>query len=56
MNCVLAFIPSSGYIRLESKKNDFVELLPVTPLFKHLKGDPEKPGTYIDIVVHSDKL
>lgn len=49
-------MPSAGYISLEQKKNVFAELLPITPLFKHPKTDLQNVGTFLDVVVHSDKL
>lgn len=52
----IAFMPSSGYINLESRRNEFAELLPITPIFKHPKNEGDAIGTFIDIVVHADKL
>lgn len=55
--CVfLAFMSSTGYINLERTKNEFVELLPVTPIFKHSRNDSESSGCFIDIIIHADKL
>lgn len=47
---------STGYINLEKSKNEFVELLPVTPIFKHSRNDNESSGTFVDFIIHADKL
>lgn len=40
---------------MRGKKNESIELLPVTPVFKHQMNVANKPGYFSDIIVHSDK-
>ncbi|KAJ8731286.1 hypothetical protein PYW07_004450 [Mythimna separata] len=51
----LAFMTASAFMKLRGKKNPFIELLPVTPVFAHQMNVENKPGYFSDIIIHSDK-
>ncbi|XP_039753505.1 uncharacterized protein LOC120628905 [Pararge aegeria] len=51
----IAFMTAAAYMKLREKKNEFVELLPVTPVFAHQMNVENKPGYFSDIIIHSDK-
>ncbi|GLV34582.1 hypothetical protein CBL_09063 [Carabus blaptoides fortunei] len=52
----LAFMPAAGYMALVEKRNACIELLPVTPIFKHPKNEHNAAGNFVDVIVHADKL
>ncbi|CAH0715463.1 unnamed protein product, partial [Brenthis ino] len=51
----LAFMTAAAYMKLRDTKNEFIELLPVTPVFAHQMNVENKPGYFSDIIIHSDK-
>lgn len=51
----LAFMSTSAYMKLRGKKNAYMELLPVTPVFAHQMNMEYRPGYFSDIIIHSDK-
>ncbi|XP_034832011.1 phosphonates-binding periplasmic protein-like [Maniola hyperantus] len=51
----LAFTTAAAYMKLRDKKNEFVELLPVTPVFAHQMNVENKPGYFSDVIIHCDK-
>uniref|UniRef100_A0A2A4IXQ0 Solute-binding protein family 3/N-terminal domain-containing protein n=1 Tax=Heliothis virescens TaxID=7102 RepID=A0A2A4IXQ0_HELVI len=51
----LAFMTASAYIKLREKRNPYIDLLPVTPVFAHQMNVENKPGYFSDIIIHSDK-
>lgn len=46
---------ATAYMNLRSQKNEYVQLLPVTPVFAHQMNVENKPGYFSDIIIHSDK-
>lgn len=46
---------AAAYMKLDAKRNDYIELLPVTPVFAHQMNVENKPGYFSDIIIHSDK-
>lgn len=46
---------AAAYMKLRGRKNDFIDLLPVTPVFAHQMNVENKPGYFSDIIIHSDK-
>ncbi|XP_050350828.1 uncharacterized protein LOC126773757 [Nymphalis io] len=51
----LAFMTAAAYMDLSESSNEFVELLPVTPVFAHQMNVDNKPGYFSDVIVHCDK-
>ncbi|KAI5637252.1 ABC transporter, phosphonate, periplasmic substrate-binding protein domain-containing protein [Phthorimaea operculella] len=51
----VAFMTAASYMKLRDQKNPWMELLGVTPVFKHHLNSENKPGYYCDVIVHSDK-
>ncbi|XP_046966027.1 uncharacterized protein LOC124534306 [Vanessa cardui] len=51
----LAFMTAASYMNLKESNNEFVELLPVTPVFAHQMNVENKPGYFSDVIIHSDK-
>lgn len=55
-SCLIsAFMTAAAYMKLDAKRNDYIELLPVTPVFAHQMNVENKPGYFSDIIIHSDK-
>lgn len=50
-----AFMTAAAYMKLRGQKNEFAELLPVTPVFAHQMNVENKPGYFSDVIIHSDK-
>lgn len=60
LNCIQiiyspAFMTAAAYMKLREQNNEYVELLPVTPIFAHQMNVENKPGYFSDIIIHSDK-
>ncbi|XP_072949387.1 phosphonates-binding periplasmic protein-like [Epargyreus clarus] len=51
----IAFMTAAAYMKLREQKNEFVELLPVTPIYAHQMNVENKPGYFSDVIIHSDK-
>lgn len=51
----LGFLSAAAYMKLCENKNTSIELLPVTPVFKHEINVENKPGYFSDIIIHRDK-
>lgn len=51
----LAFMSAAAYMKLRKAENEFVELLPVTPVFAHQMNVENKPGYFSDVIIHCDK-
>ncbi|KAG8232788.1 hypothetical protein J437_LFUL012681 [Ladona fulva] len=51
----LAFMTCEGFVSLEASRNEFMELLPVTPVFLHPKNPDGLKGYYADIIMHADR-
>jgi len=49
----IAFINGPSFLELVDSKNKFVNLLPVTPVHQHPRGEG-KPGYFSDVIVHQD--
>ncbi|CAH2096106.1 unnamed protein product [Euphydryas editha] len=46
---------AAAYMKLRKSENEFVELLPVTPVFAHQMNVENKPGYFSDVIIHCDK-
>lgn len=51
----LAFMTAAAYMKLRDTNNDYIELLPVTPVFAHQMNVENRPGYFSDIIMHCDK-
>lgn len=51
---ILAFVTPAAYRKLVESRNEFAELLPVAPVFKHPRNKDNSPGYYSDIIIHID--
>lgn len=47
---------AASYMKLRKNKAEYVELLPVTPVFAHQMNVENKPGYFSDIIIHRDKM
>ncbi|CAG9561830.1 unnamed protein product [Danaus chrysippus] len=52
----LGFMSAASYMELRKNKAEYVELLPVTPVFAHQMNIDNKPGYFSDIIIHRDKI
>lgn len=50
----LAFMCSTGYVRLQNEHNQFMELLPVAPVHDHRKND-RRPVYFSEVIVRKEK-
>jgi hypothetical protein len=47
-------LTASAYLKLLDTQNEYVELLPVTPVFDHPKNTEGIKGYYSDVIIHVD--
>jgi ABC-type phosphate/phosphonate transport system substrate-binding protein len=50
----IAFMCSTGYVRMLSERNQFMELLPVAPLYDHPKAD-RRPVYFSEVIIRKEK-
>ncbi|XP_013420778.1 uncharacterized protein LOC106181064 [Lingula anatina] len=49
----VGFICSPSFLRLQDRKNKYIEHIPVAPVFVHPKGE-NRPVYFSDVIIHSD--
>jgi len=51
----VGFMSATGFVRMLNEQNEFMELLPVGPIYSHAKSNDSRPVCFSDVIIRKEK-